>query len=78
MWNRGSFCAQIARVFSREDNLAGLRDFYATLIEADAQRIGLKQRLARLLLQMNRHEEALPLYQSGIPLFRFAFIPAKC
>ncbi|MCH8192888.1 MAG: tetratricopeptide repeat protein, partial [Planctomycetes bacterium] len=62
-WLEDQITAQIERVFRREDNLSGLREYYAKLIKADAQRLGLRTRLARLLLQMNRHDEALAIYQ---------------
>ena len=60
-WVEDQICSQCEQVFRREDNLPGLRDFYRTLIVKEGQRLGLKKRLARLLLQMDQTAEALAL-----------------
>lgn len=62
-WVEDQICSQCEQVFRREDNLPGLRAFYRGLIEKEGQRLGLKKRLARLLLQMDQTEEALALFR---------------
>jgi tetratricopeptide (TPR) repeat protein len=62
-WLENQICAQMEQVFRREDNLTALKDFYARLIEQHGQRVSLKTKLARLLVQMDRTPEALVLLQ---------------
>ncbi len=62
-WLENQICAQIEQVFQREDDLSGLKAHWDSLAETYPQRISLKKRRARALLQVGESEKALTLYR---------------
>jgi bla regulator protein BlaR1 len=62
-WLENQIVAQIEELFERDDDLAGLCTTLGEMVQTYPQRVGLKKRLARRLVEMDRADEALTLYQ---------------
>jgi tetratricopeptide (TPR) repeat protein len=62
-WLENQICSQIEQIFHQDDNAEGLRAYLADLVQAFPKRIGLKKRLANLLLHMGQTDEALTMFQ---------------
>lgn len=62
-WLENQTYAQIERVFERNDNIDGLKDYLAGLVAGRPERIGLRRQLAHLLLQTGATDEALEMYR---------------
>ncbi len=62
-WLENQICAQIEKVFDRNDNTEGLRNHLAELVKKHPKRTGLKKRLANLLIQAGQTDKALALFQ---------------
>ncbi len=62
-WLENQICAQIERVFERNDNTEGFRKHLTSLVKTHPKRTGLKKRLAHLLIQAGQTEKALALFQ---------------
>ncbi len=67
-WLEREICAQIEQVFRREDDLTGLNDFYANLLEKHKQRITLYKRRARLLVELGNLDEATKTWKHILDL----------
>ena len=65
-WLENQIYAQIEQVFEREDNITGLKDYLTGLVRGHPERIGLRRRLADLLLQTGATDEALKMFQEII------------
>lgn len=68
-WLEKEITAQIEKLFRREDDLAGLKTFYAKLLEKDGRRVALRRSQARLLMEMNESDAAIA---SGRELLKLA------
>jgi len=62
-WLENQICSQIEQIFNQDDNTQGLRAYLTDLVDASPQRIGLKRRLANLLIHMGQTDEALDIFQ---------------
>jgi tetratricopeptide (TPR) repeat protein len=62
-WLENQICSQIEEIFNRDDNTNGLKDYLEGLVKAHPERTGLKKRLAKLLVDMGRDDEALEMLQ---------------
>lgn len=67
-WIEREILAQIEELFRREDDLAGARKYFETLIEQHPKRVALHQRRARLLVDLGEHEEAQAAHQAILQL----------
>lgn len=62
-WLENQVYAQVERVFERNDNIDGLKDYLTGLVERHPERTGLRRRLADLLLQTGATDEALKMFR---------------
>jgi len=62
-WLENQICAQIERIFDRDDNTLGLKDYLTSLVKAHPKRTGLKKRLANLLIRTGQADDALAMFQ---------------
>jgi len=62
-WLENQICTQIERVFDRNDNIDGLKDYLAGLVERHPERTGLRRQLAELLLRIGAADEALEMFR---------------
>lgn len=62
-WLENQIYAQIERVFERNDNIDGLKNYLTGLVKRHPERTGLRRRLADLLLQMGATDEALKIFR---------------
>ncbi|MBP8304424.1 MAG: tetratricopeptide repeat protein [Phycisphaerae bacterium] len=60
-WLENQICSQIEQVFDRNDDPNGLKDYLTGLVKAHPERIGLKKRLAGLLVSLGRADQSLTL-----------------
>lgn len=62
-WLENQITAQIERVFERNGNIDGLKDYLTGLVEGRPERIGLRRHLAHLLLETGATDEALEMFR---------------
>ena len=62
-WLEKEILAQIEQLFRREDDLAGLKDYYAELIKADPGRIAALRRQAEVMAQLDEGDEAIEVFR---------------
>ena len=62
-WLEREVLAQVERVFLKEDDLKGLRDFYQSLREKHPQRVSIRKVLARQMALNDEMEEAIALFR---------------
>jgi tetratricopeptide (TPR) repeat protein len=67
-WLEREILAQIEQIFRVEDDLAGLKKEYATLLETYPKRIGLQRRRCRLLADLGEPDEAVKGYRAILEL----------
>lgn len=58
-WLEKEISAQLEKLFRREDDLGGLKAFYAKLLEKEPQRLGLRRAQAKLLVEMGETDAAV-------------------
>ena len=61
-WIEKEILSQIEQVFRREDDISGLSEHLAKLIERDPQRTAIVRRRAEVLMELNESEEAAKLF----------------
>jgi tetratricopeptide (TPR) repeat protein len=62
-WLENQICGHIEQALARDSDAQGLRDVIANLVKRYPQRMGLKKRLARLMVQGGETDAALGLFQ---------------
>lgn len=67
-WLEKEILAQIDKVFRREENIAGLRDFYADLREKFPQRVSLRKGLASQMAANGEIDEAISLFREVLKI----------
>ena len=67
-WLEKEVLAQVDKVFRREENIAGLRDFYASLREKFPQRVSLRKGLAAQMAANGETDEAIALFREVLKI----------
>ena len=67
-WLEKEVLAQVDKVFRREENIAGLRDFYAALREKFPQRVSLRKGLAAQMAANGETDEAISLFREVLKI----------
>ncbi|MGJ8723203.1 MAG: hypothetical protein ACSHYB_01495 [Roseibacillus sp.] len=67
-WLEKEVLAQVDKVFRREENIAGLRDFYAALREKFPQRVSLRKGLAAQMAANGEIDEAISLFREVLKI----------
>ncbi len=58
-WLEKEILSQMEKLFRREDDLAGLKEYFTKLLDKHARRAGLQRALARLLMETGEPEAAI-------------------
>lgn len=67
-WLEREVLAQVERVFMREDDIQGLRDFFQKLREAHPRRVSVRKALARQMALNGEMDEAVALFQEVLKI----------
>src|SRR5690606_7619905 len=67
-WLEKEIIAQIEHVFRREDDIAGLNNHLATLIDAESGRIALMKRRSLVLAELQEFDEAAAAFAEILKL----------
>ncbi len=67
-WIEKEICSQIEQVFRHEDDITGLKDYFATLQQTQPQRLELRKRHASLLAELGQNDEAIKAFEAILKL----------
>ena len=67
-WLEREIIAQIEQLFRLEDNLAGLKEQYTSLLKTYPKRVALQRRRCRLLVELGENDEAIKGYRAILEL----------
>lgn len=67
-WLEREVLAQIERVFTRDDDIQGLRDFFQKLREAHPRRVSVRKALARQMALNGEMDEAIALFREVLKI----------